>query len=52
MPLLENDFNLYKSDLKLIESSSQALYSISSPTVYAQSDLPKEYFATFANPIG
>ena len=51
MPLLENDFNIYKSDLKLIEASSQALYSISSPTVYDQSDLPKEYFATFTNHI-
>ena len=51
MPLLENNFNIYKSDLKLIEASSQGLYSITSPTVYAQSDLPKKYFTTFTNHI-
>ena len=27
------------------------MFSIASPTVYAQSDLPKDYFATFANAI-
>jgi len=47
LPLLENRFNRFKSDLKAVEAAGHGLAILASPTVYASSGLVDGHTATF-----
>ncbi len=50
MPLLDNDFNRAKSDLKFIEASAHRVVSLASPVVYGHSIVDNETGLLFRDP--